>query len=126
MMDLRDHFSQDATDDIERVFLIHMDNRAFVNYRSAAACAAVLARLHDSIPGCASSVLAPMFCRNCSTGSCMDKYLGQAYLFSGHFTAIRHFCEVLGSVFSSDPSTSFSRTYVPSPSEVVPDTARAV
>jgi hypothetical protein len=47
-MDLKDHFSQDATDDIESVFLISKSNCAFVNYRSAAACAAALARFHDS------------------------------------------------------------------------------
>src|SRR4051812_40979147 len=48
VMDLKDHFSQDATDDIESVFLISKSNCAFVNYRSAAACAAALARFHDS------------------------------------------------------------------------------
>ena len=48
VMDLKDHFSQDATGDIESVFLISKSNCAFVNYRSAAACAAALARFHDS------------------------------------------------------------------------------
>lgn len=47
-MNLRDHFSQDATKDIESVFLISKSNCAFVNYKSAAACAAALARFHDS------------------------------------------------------------------------------
>lgn len=47
-MNLRDHFSQDATEDIESVFLISKSNCAFVNYKSAAACAAALARFHDS------------------------------------------------------------------------------
>ena len=47
-MDLKDHFAQDATSDIESVFLISKSNCAFVNYKSAAACAAALARFHDS------------------------------------------------------------------------------
>lgn len=48
VMDLRDHFAQDATNDIESVFLISKSNCAFVNYKSAAAQAAALARFHDS------------------------------------------------------------------------------
>ncbi|KAJ5664750.1 Nucleotide-binding alpha-beta plait, partial [Penicillium macrosclerotiorum] len=48
VMDLKDHFSQDATNDIESVFLISKSNCAFVNYKSAAACAAALTRFHDS------------------------------------------------------------------------------
>ncbi|KAJ5328971.1 hypothetical protein N7452_009361 [Penicillium brevicompactum] len=48
VMDLKDHFSQDATLDIESVFLISKSNCAFVNYKSAAACVAALARFHDS------------------------------------------------------------------------------
>lgn len=47
-MDLRDHFAQGATNDIESVFLISKSNCAFVNYKSAAACVAALARFHDS------------------------------------------------------------------------------
>jgi hypothetical protein len=48
VMDLKDHFSQDATHDIESVFLISKSNCAFVNYKSEAACVAALARFHDS------------------------------------------------------------------------------
>lgn len=48
VVDLKDHFSQDATLDIESVFLISKSNCAFVNYNSAASCAAALARFHDS------------------------------------------------------------------------------
>ncbi|KAJ5372105.1 Nucleotide-binding alpha-beta plait [Penicillium concentricum] len=48
VMDLKDHFSQDATNDIESVFLISKSNCAFVNYKSAAACVSALARFHDS------------------------------------------------------------------------------
>ncbi|CAG8908777.1 unnamed protein product [Penicillium egyptiacum] len=48
VVDLKDHFSQDATNDIESVFLISKSNCAFVNYKSAAACVAALARFHDS------------------------------------------------------------------------------
>jgi hypothetical protein len=48
VVDLKDHFSQDATTNIESVFLISKSNCAFVNYKSAAACAAALARFHDS------------------------------------------------------------------------------
>lgn len=72
------------------------------------------------------SVLAPILCHKCGSGSRIDKYLRQAYLFSGLFSAIGHFCAVLGSFFSSDPSTSLSRTFVPWSSDVVPDTARTV
>ncbi|KAJ5922690.1 hypothetical protein N7516_010393 [Penicillium verrucosum] len=48
VVDLKDHFSQEATNDIESVFLISKSNCAFVNYKSATACAAALARFHDS------------------------------------------------------------------------------
>ncbi|KAJ5425485.1 hypothetical protein N7465_000555 [Penicillium sp. CMV-2018d] len=48
VVDLKDHFSQEATNDIESVFLISKSNCAFVNYKSAAACVAALARFHDS------------------------------------------------------------------------------
>lgn len=46
--DLKDHFSKDATEDIESVFLISKSNCAFVNYRSEGACAAAMSRFHDS------------------------------------------------------------------------------
>ncbi|MCJ1309183.1 hypothetical protein MMC25_002840 [Agyrium rufum] len=46
--DLKDHFSRDATNDIESVFLISKSNCAFVNYRSEEACAAAMSRFHDS------------------------------------------------------------------------------
>lgn len=47
-MDLKDHFSRDATKDIESVFLISKSNCAFVNYKTDTACAAAMARFHDS------------------------------------------------------------------------------
>ncbi|KAK3669273.1 hypothetical protein LTR78_010847 [Recurvomyces mirabilis] len=46
--DLKDHFSRDATRDIESVFLIAKSNCAFVNYRTEAACEAAVNRFHDS------------------------------------------------------------------------------
>ena len=46
--DLKDHFSKDATKDIESLFLISKSNCAFVNYRSEAACQAAVNRFHDS------------------------------------------------------------------------------
>ena len=46
--DLKDHFSRDATKDIESLFLICKSNCAFVNYRSEAACVAAGNRFHDS------------------------------------------------------------------------------
>lgn len=46
--DLKDHFSQDATRDIESLFLISKSNCAFVNYRTEAACVAAVTRFHDS------------------------------------------------------------------------------
>lgn len=48
MEDLKDHFSRDATDDIESVFLISKSNCAFVNYKTEASCAAAMARFHES------------------------------------------------------------------------------
>lgn len=48
VLDLKDHFAQDATEDIESVFLISKSNCAFVNYKSATACATALQRFHDS------------------------------------------------------------------------------
>lgn len=46
--DLKDHFSRDATTDIESLFLISKSNCAFVNYRSEKACSDAMARFHDS------------------------------------------------------------------------------
>ncbi|KAK6400967.1 hypothetical protein LTR95_019246, partial [Oleoguttula sp. CCFEE 5521] len=46
--DLKDHFSRDATTDIESLFLIAKSNCAFVNYRTEAACSAAMHRFHDS------------------------------------------------------------------------------
>ena len=46
--DLKNHFSKDATRDIESVFLISKSNCAFVNYKSEGACAAAMSRFHDS------------------------------------------------------------------------------
>jgi RNA recognition motif-containing protein len=48
VIDLKDHFSRDATRDIESLFLISKSNCAFVNYRSESACAAAMQRFHDS------------------------------------------------------------------------------
>lgn len=45
---MKDHFSRDATDDIESVFLISKSNCAFVNYKSEESCAAAMTRFHDS------------------------------------------------------------------------------
>lgn len=46
--DLKDHFSRDATKDIESLFLISKSNCAFVNYRTEAACISAMNRFHDS------------------------------------------------------------------------------
>ncbi|KAI9759443.1 MAG: hypothetical protein M4579_002357 [Chaenotheca gracillima] len=48
VVDLKDHFSKDATADIESVFLISKSNCAFVNYRTETTCAAAMNRFHDS------------------------------------------------------------------------------
>lgn len=48
VVDLKDHFSRDATDVILSVFLISKSNCAFVNYKTEEACAAAMARFHDS------------------------------------------------------------------------------
>jgi RNA recognition motif-containing protein len=46
--DLKDHFSREATNDIESLFLISKSNCAFVNYRTEAVCAAAMGRFHES------------------------------------------------------------------------------
>jgi RNA recognition motif-containing protein len=48
IIDLKDHFSRDATDDIESVFLISKSNCAFVNYKTETSCTAAMSRFHDS------------------------------------------------------------------------------
>ncbi|KAF2810157.1 uncharacterized protein BDZ99DRAFT_462757, partial [Mytilinidion resinicola] len=48
VIDLKDHFSKDATKDIESLFLISKSNCAFVNYRTEASCADAMHRFHDS------------------------------------------------------------------------------
>jgi hypothetical protein len=45
---LKDHFSREATDHIESVFLISKSNCAFVNYQSETACFAAMDRFHYS------------------------------------------------------------------------------
>lgn len=48
VVSLKDHFSRDATKDIESLFLISKSNCAFVNYRTEASCTAAMHRFHDS------------------------------------------------------------------------------
>ena len=48
IIDLRDHFSRDATNRIESVFLISKSNCAFVNYKTDTACVEAMTRFHDS------------------------------------------------------------------------------
>lgn len=48
IVELKDHFSRDATDEIESVFLISKSNCAFINYKSEESCTAALARFHES------------------------------------------------------------------------------
>ena len=48
ILDLKDHFSRNATNDIESLFLISKSNCAFVNYKTEEACSAAMHRFHDS------------------------------------------------------------------------------
>ncbi|KAJ8109114.1 hypothetical protein OPT61_g7695 [Boeremia exigua] len=48
VISLKDHFSREATKDIESLFLISKSNCAFVNYRTEASCTAAMHRFHDS------------------------------------------------------------------------------
>lgn len=48
VVSLKDHFSREATKDIESLFLISKSNCAFVNYRTEASCTAAMHRFHDS------------------------------------------------------------------------------
>ncbi|KAL4971575.1 YT521-B-like domain-containing protein [Aspergillus desertorum] len=48
IVELRDHFSQNATEDLESVFLISRSNCAFVNYKTEEACIKAFARFHDT------------------------------------------------------------------------------
>lgn len=48
MVALKDHFSREATKDIESLFLISKSNCAFVNYRTEDSCTAAMHRFHDS------------------------------------------------------------------------------
>lgn len=45
---MKDHFARHATDVILSVFLISKSNCAFVNYKTEEACAAAMARFHES------------------------------------------------------------------------------
>lgn len=45
---LKDHFSREATKEIESLFLISKSNCAFVNYRTETSCTAAMHRFHDS------------------------------------------------------------------------------
>lgn len=46
--DLKEHFSREATNDIESVFLITKSNCAFVNYRTEQSCMSAFQRFHES------------------------------------------------------------------------------
>ncbi|KAL2837518.1 YT521-B-like domain-containing protein [Aspergillus pseudoustus] len=48
IVELKDHFSQDATRHLESVFLISRSNCAFVNYKTEDACMRALSRFHDT------------------------------------------------------------------------------
>lgn len=48
ILDLKDHFSRNATNDIESLFLMSKSNCAFVNYKTEPACQAAMNRFHDS------------------------------------------------------------------------------
>ncbi|KAF7198142.1 YTH domain-containing protein ECT1, partial [Pseudocercospora fuligena] len=48
---LKDHFSRDATNEIESVFLMSKSNCAFVNYRTKEACEAAVERFNHSLFG---------------------------------------------------------------------------
>jgi hypothetical protein len=48
VVDLKDHFSREATSDILSVFLISKSNCAFVNYKTEESCSAAMTRFHDS------------------------------------------------------------------------------
>ncbi|PGH30999.1 hypothetical protein GX50_06241 [[Emmonsia] crescens] len=48
IVDLKDHFSHGATEEIESVFLISNSKCAFVNYRTETACVSAVTRFHDS------------------------------------------------------------------------------
>jgi RNA recognition motif-containing protein len=48
VIDLKDHFSREATNDILSVFLISKSNCAFVNYKTEESCTAAMNRFHDS------------------------------------------------------------------------------
>ncbi|KAL2821024.1 YT521-B-like domain-containing protein [Aspergillus granulosus] len=48
IVELKDHFSHDATRDLESVFLISRSNCAFVNYKTEEACMKALSRFHDT------------------------------------------------------------------------------
>jgi RNA recognition motif-containing protein len=49
VVELKDHFSMDATKDIASVFLISKSNCAFVNYRTEEACDAAVQRFNESL-----------------------------------------------------------------------------
>lgn len=48
IVDLKDHFSQGVSPDIESVFLISKSNCAFINYKTEDVCSAAQTRFHDS------------------------------------------------------------------------------
>ncbi|OJD11617.1 hypothetical protein AJ78_07649 [Emergomyces pasteurianus Ep9510] len=48
IVDLKEHFSQGATEEIESVFLISNSKCAFVNYKAETACVSAVTRFNDS------------------------------------------------------------------------------
>ncbi|PYH96999.1 hypothetical protein BO71DRAFT_396562 [Aspergillus ellipticus CBS 707.79] len=48
IVDLKDYFSEDATKDLESVFLISKSNCAFINYKTATSCATAMSKFNDS------------------------------------------------------------------------------
>lgn len=71
-------------------------------------------------------LIASQFGSSATPRATTEKAVRRAYFYAGLFSSIGHIYAVSTSLLSEDPAVSFSRTFVPAMSDVVPGTSRTV
>ncbi|OKL57954.1 hypothetical protein UA08_06760 [Talaromyces atroroseus] len=83
---------------------------------------AALFQITPTIAAVFQTILASLTSPKAASGQYAAKVpVRRAYFFSGLFSAAAHIYAVLTAMYSTDPAVTWSRVYVPSPSDVVAD-----